>query len=63
MSILCPISLHLYNMLHWSRVAQQYDSFVYDVLKRRGNILPSVSGGMSGINYPSSKTIRLRTLM
>ncbi|MBK7373750.1 MAG: T9SS type A sorting domain-containing protein [Saprospiraceae bacterium] len=49
-----------YNMLHWSRVAQQYDSFVYDVQKQ-GQYLPLVSVGMSGINYPSNKTIRLHS--
>lgn len=49
-----------YNLLNWKKIAQQYDSFVYDVSKT-GVHLPLTSIGNSGINYPGNKTIKMHT--
>lgn len=49
-----------YNLLNWKRIAQQYDSFVYNV-NQSGLYLPLVSVGKDGINYPENKTIQMHT--
>lgn len=49
-----------YNMLNWKRVAQQYDSFIYNI-NQSGQYLPLVSIGAQGINYPLNKTIRMHS--
>jgi hypothetical protein len=49
-----------YNIRNWKQVAQQYDSFVYD-LQKTGQYLPLVSLGPGGVNYPQNPTFRLRT--
>ena len=49
-----------YNLLNWKRIAQQYDSFVYNI-NQSGQYLPLVSIGASGINYPQQKTIIMHT--
>ena len=49
-----------YNLLNWKKIAQQYDSFVYNV-NLSGLYLPLVSVGKDGINYPENKTIRMHT--
>lgn len=49
-----------YNQRDWKQVAKQYDSLIYDVSKT-GLYLPLISLGVSGINYPRQKTIKLHT--
>jgi hypothetical protein len=49
-----------YNLRNWQQVARQYDSFVYNVNKT-GQYLPTISIGVSGVNYPQNKTIKLNT--
>ncbi len=49
-----------YNIRNWKQVAQQYDSFVYDVQKT-GQYLPLSTIGPGGVNYPQNPTFRLHT--
>jgi hypothetical protein len=49
-----------YNVRDWARVAMQYDSFVYDLLKT-GEHLPLVSIQSSGVNYPQNPAFGLKT--
>ena len=49
-----------YNIRNWKQVAQQYDSFVYD-LQKTGQYLPLSAMGPGGVNYPQNPTFRLHT--
>ena len=49
-----------YNIRNWKQVAQQYDSFVYDIQKT-GQYLPLSAIGPGGVNYPQNPTFRLHT--
>ncbi len=49
-----------YNLRNWKQVAQQYDSFVYN-LQKTGQYLPLSSLGSGGVNYPQNPTFRLHT--
>lgn len=49
-----------YNVRNWKQVAQQYDSFVYD-LQKTGQYLPLSAMGPGGVNYPQNPTFRLHT--
>jgi Concanavalin A-like lectin/glucanases superfamily/Secretion system C-terminal sorting domain len=49
-----------YNIRNWKQVAQQYDTFVYD-LQKTGQYLPLSSLGSGGVNYPQNPTFRLHT--
>ena len=49
-----------YILRNWRQVAQQYDSFVYD-LQKTGQYLPLSSIGPGGVNYPQNPTFRLHT--
>ncbi len=49
-----------YNVRNWRQVAQQYDSFVYD-LQKTGQYLPLSALSPAGINYPQNPAFRLHT--
>ena len=51
-----------YEMINWKNVAKDYDSFVFDV-NRTGTYLPLVWFNYNTINYPSSPTFGLNTVV
>lgn len=53
---------HPYEMRNWKDVARQYDSFVFD-LKKRGTYLPLAWLNYNTVNYPSSPTFGLHTVV